>query len=328
MAQVKLSTIVRVASTGQQYGVREMRSTSSSGPVRRRHPAVLQRIAAPGRGQMGVPAFFRYLTQKYGRVLADAVEEKLESLGGEKVLDVSLPNPNGIEFDNLYLDFNGIVHQCAHPEDAVRDKRQHAISGPRLTTGCCAALTGCAGDRGRYVPADVSIPRPPLQYCAAAQAAFHRHRRCRTTCQNESGVLGGSILCAWHADARACHFAERQHDTVWCAQQRSRRFRSAKDAENKEAEEDKLRDQFIADGFNLPPKEGAHEWDSNVITPGTPFMERMVDFLRYYIHLRQSTNAGALLPARASSLPGPSHIAHVRRMEARYCDPVRLEHSR
>eukprot|EP01047_Picozoa_sp_COSAG01_P126482 COSAG01_NODE_55626_length_323_cov_11.178571_1_plen_30_part_01 len=30
---------------------------------------------------MGVPAFFRYLTQKYGRVLADAVEEKLESLG-------------------------------------------------------------------------------------------------------------------------------------------------------------------------------------------------------------------------------------------------------
>ncbi|KAG2034994.1 putative 5-3 exonuclease [Suillus americanus] len=48
---------------------------------------------------MGIPKFFRYISERYP-LTSQLIEEN------------KIP-----EFDNLYLDFNGIIHNCSHPND-------------------------------------------------------------------------------------------------------------------------------------------------------------------------------------------------------------------
>ena len=49
----------------------------------------------------------------------------------------------------------------------------------------------------------------------------------------------------------------------------------------------------IIQGFYLPPEKAKEShFDTNCITPGTPFMDRLSNCLQYYIHDRQNNDPG------------------------------------
>ncbi|GAV47658.1 hypothetical protein ZYGR_0H05040 [Zygosaccharomyces rouxii] len=76
-------------------------------------------------------------------------------------------------------------------------------------------------------------------------------------------------------------------------QQRARRFRSAKDAQIENENRERImqeREQLgeIIDGAVKTKK----TWDSNAITPGTPFMDKLAAALRYWCSFKLATDPG------------------------------------
>ncbi|KAK0550358.1 exonuclease II Exo2 [Tilletia horrida] len=159
---------------------------------------------------MGIPKFFRYTSERYP-LISQLIEEN------------KIP-----EFDALYLDMNGIIHNCSHPDDSNASFR---ISEEDIFLAIFAYIEHVFG----------KIKPKKLFYLAV------------------DGVAPRAKM----------------------NQQRSRRFRTAKEAKD-------TRDAALRKGEILPDDP---PFDSNCITPGTPFMTRLSQALAYFIGKKVTEDA-------------------------------------
>lgn len=73
-------------------------------------------------------------------------------------------------------------------------------------------------------------------------------------------------------------------------QQRSRRFKAAFDRErNAQLFEEIKKDSNVPKECSESVNGHVSSWDSNAITPGTPFMDKVTAFLKYYVIDRLNT---------------------------------------
>ncbi|GAA5932467.1 chromatin-binding exonuclease XRN1 [Sporobolomyces koalae] len=154
--------------------------------------------------------FFRFMSERYP-LISQLIQEN------------RIP-----EFDALYLDMNGIIHNCSHPNDNDASFR---ITEEQIFLAIFA-----------YISHLFSVIKPKKTFFLAIDGVAPRAKM---------------------------------------NQQRSRRFRTAKEAKET-LEKAKRR------GEEIPEGEG---FDSNCITPGTPFMARLSKQLKYFIAKKVTEDA-------------------------------------
>lgn len=159
---------------------------------------------------MGIPKFFRYISERY-------------PLTSQLIQENKIP-----EFDNLYVDFNGIIHNCSHPNDGDAHFR---LSEEQMFTSIFA-----------YVDHLFGKIKPKKLFFMAIDGVAPRAKM---------------------------------------NQQRSRRFRTAKEARE-------IREKAEQKGEKLPDQKA---FDSNCITPGTEFMAKLSEQLRYFINKKISEDS-------------------------------------
>lgn len=200
---------------------------------------------------MGVPKFFRWLSERYPAISMLIAESRIP------------------EFDNLYLDMNGIIHNCTHKDS---DSATFRMTEEQMFIAIF-----------NYIEHLFGKIKPKKLFFMAVDGVAPRAKM---------------------------------------NQQRARRFRTALDAEN-------AKNKAIEQGVEMP-KEDA--FDSNCITPGTEFMQKLTQQLKYFINKKISEDTdwqGVEIVLSGHEVPGEGEhkiMEYIRNAKAQPDYPANVRH--
>lgn len=262
---------------------------------------------------MGVPKFFRWISERYPKInqplncdpSVETYAKYFEHDGTPKTIDFSTNNNNNIEeegggreeiidpnvpeFDNLYIDMNGVIHGCSHANNSQKsdndddtkeeeeEEEENAITEEEIFANICYYL-----DR---VVSDIVKPKKVLYLAidgVAPRAKLNQQRARRFKAGKEAEVAREQ------AKQEEMDRKEQQYDLS------DDSSGSSDDDEEEEEEEDGVL-ILSSDSTTTKKKKRGEEGDTaeqdsefhhNSITPGTPFLQKCSDHIQNFVRYK------------------------------------------
>jgi len=193
---------------------------------------------------MGVPKFYRWLSERYPLI-------------NRPVTEASMP-----EVDNFYLDANGILHKCTHGDDAASVTKSVDDSLVLICNYIDDLVQKVRPRRLVYIAIDGCAPRAKMnqQRSRRYRVAREREREAETQRAEKAAAAAKELPTVDPPAAAAAAAGEEA------------------------GEEAKPAAVAAPDATEVEEVEAA--FDSNHITPGTEFMARVSEMLRYFIRYK------------------------------------------
>ena len=259
---------------------------------------------------MGVPKFFRWLSERYPVINQRYGSRPVESTCLEhfgKAAPDYLPSPDPLstcglppQIDRLYIDMNGILHGCSHNNNKADDDIEEGanrITQEEIFRNVCYYLDRIIKDIAKpnelvYMAIDGVAPRAKLNQ--------QRARRYRSS---KGGEIERTVYDA-HLEALERQGKLESEDEIVNGDYKLSSGKPYEHLPKREKTQSQVHEfepgrftgKFKTKGedseppSNIPSDGGGHIFHSNSITPGTPFFMRCTEHVEQFIQRKISTD--------------------------------------